>query len=304
MRRLDIGICAYNDAEKLARAVAAIKQYSVTDWRLLIVDNSPADSPTRPLIELLCATDIRINALFMPENVGYAGAVNEILAWGESDFVGYLDHDAYVQTPGWDEQFCSLLEAHGELGWVFPGPGHYGFDNGKYRECLWSAGYCWIMRAAAAKRIGERRPASDGHPGFDRTLGHHDEVDYMIRMRLDGWRIACCPDVNVIHDETATQADSADHKPGGRIHDGVVRWMNKWNRYFSGDDLEYSMTAYDARALRYTDWNVDALYLERMTLHYFPDWNSSPETVHVPGAGEMDVVKVLKPKGPYKGRAI
>ena len=126
----------------------------------------------------------------------------------------------------------------------------------------------------------------------------------MIRLRLAGYRVGCRPDVEVIHHETATRADSADHKPGGRIHDGVVRWMNKWNGYFCGKQLKYSMTAYDPRALRYTDWPPCALYLERMTLAKFPQWNQKVRTVTVPGVGEMDAVEVLKPKGPYRGRAI
>jgi hypothetical protein len=135
-------------------------------------------------------------------------------------------------------------------------------------------------------------------------LGHHEEVDYMIRMRLDGWRIACVPEVQVLHHETATRGDEAVHKPGGRIHDGVVRWMNKWNRYFCGDDLAYSMTAYDPRALRYTDWPPCALYLERMVQHHFPNVNATPRKVAVPGVGVMDAIEVLKPEGPYVGRAI
>ena len=80
--------------------------------------------------------------------------------------------------------------------------------------------------------------------------------------------------------------------------------MNKWNRYFCGDDLKYSMAAYDPRALRYTDWPPCALYLERMTLAKFPGWNKNPRSVPVPGVGPMDVIEVLKPTGCYRGRAI
>jgi hypothetical protein len=120
---------------------------------------------------------------------------------------------------------------------------------------------------------------------------------------MAGYQIACIPEVDVKHHETATQ-DEAAHKPGGRIHDGVVRWMNKWNRYFCGDALKYSMTEYDPRALRYTDWPPCALYLERMTLHWHSDWNRDPRKVMIPGVGLMDAVEVLKPAGPYKGRAI
>lgn len=304
-RRLDIAIASYGNAAKLRVTLASLTSQTVSDYRIFVIHNPGGeDEAARAVIAEYAAANGRIVPVWMEKNVGYVGAVNRLLEMAETDLIAYTDNDVEIQTHGWDEHLCSLIEANPEVGWAFPGPGHYGFHNGRYNECLWNAGYCWILRREAAKSIAEQRPAADGSGGFDPTLGHHEEVDYMIRMRLAGWRIGCCPDVQVIHHETATRADDANHKPGGRIHDGVVRWMNKWNSYFCGDDLKYSMTAYDARALRYTDWNVDALYLERMTLHYFPHWNAKPETVNVPGVGEMDVVKVLKPKGPYAGRAI
>lgn len=311
--RIDFGICAYRDAVKLRRAVDQFRKHTVSGWRLLIVDNPADGSETRPLIQSLAAEDPRIVPRFMDANVGYAGAVNEILGWAETPYVGYLDHDAYVQTPGWDVKLADVMDAHGEVGWMFPGAGHYGFQQNGYQECLWSAGFCWVLRRVAMQDLADKNITGTlmvdeylpFHPGgFDGSLGHHEEVDYMIRLRLAGWRIGCCPEVLVRHDETATRADGADHKPGGRIHDGVVRWMNKWNRYFCGDSLQYSMTAYDPRALRYTDWPPCALYLERMTLARFPEWNRAPRVVQVPGVGVMDAVEVLKPTGCYRGRAI
>lgn len=306
MRRIDIGVASYGNAAKLRATLESLTRQTVSDYRVFVIHNpgSAEDEAARAVIGEFAAANGRIVPVWMQANVGYVGAVNRLLDLTETDLIGYTDNDVEIKTHGWDERLCSLLEANPEAGWSFPGPGHYGFNNGRYHECLWNAGYCWILRREAATSIATKRPAADGAPGFDPTLGHHEEVDYMIRMRLAGWRIGCVPDVQVIHHETATRADDANHRPGGRIHDGVVRWMNKWNGYFCGDDLQYSMTAYDARALRYTDWNVDALYLERMTLHYFPNWNARPRTVNVPGVGEMDVIEVLKPKGCYAGRAI
>jgi hypothetical protein len=141
--------------------------------------------------------------------------------------------------------------------------------------------------------------------GMDTSLGHHEEVDLMIRLRLAGYRIACDPGVNILHHSTATSSPEAQK----RIHAGVVRWMNKWNRYFCGDSFKYpnpdpdSGEGYDPRSLRYTDWPPNALYLERWTLAQFPEWNSEPEVVQT-SAGPMDAIKILKPTGCYKGRAI
>lgn len=296
MRRLDIGICSYGtDPAKLMRAVESVKQHSVTDWRCFVIHNpSDGDERTREFISK-AAGDPRIVPVWMPENAGYVGAVNELFRIAESEYIAYMDFDAEVLTPGWDGAFCALLDAHPKVAQVFPGSGHYGFHNGEFNECLWNAGYFWMIRGSVAKL----------HP-MDVALGHHEEVDLMIRLRLSGHLIACIPSVSVAHHETST-ASPASAK---RIHAGVVRWMNKWNRYFCGDALVYpnpdpdSGEGYDPRCLRYTDWPPCALYLERMTLALFPEWNRSPRTVAVPGSGEMDAIEILKPKGCYVGRAI
>lgn len=309
MRRLDIGIASYGNPTRLAACLRSIGAHSVTDYRVFVIHNpgGNGDDQARSIIKQMAAENPRIVPIWQDVNTGYVGAVNKLLQLAESEYVGYCDNDIEILTPGWDERLISIMETNPEVGWAFPGPGHYGFENGRYRECLWNAGYCWILRRSAQSGMAGESPLryGGGGPGlFDSMLGHHEEVDFMIRLRLAGWRIACDKGVNVIHHETATKSSDAAHKPGGRIHDGVVRWMNKWNHYFCGDGLQYSMMAYDPRALRYTDWNVDALYLERMTLHYFPTWNTKPEIVVVPGIGEMEAVKILKPKGCYVGRAI
>ena len=308
-RRLDIGIASYGNPQRLQQTLASIKQQCRTDWRCFVIDNPGPAPEVRGIIEEAARQDARFVPVFLDANVGYAGAVNKLFELAETDHIAYCDNDIEIRTPGWDEKLCEVMDANAECGWVFPGRGHYGFHNGRYDECLWNAGYCWVLRKDAAYSVDLLCSPAEYRFGcncrqFCTCLGHHEEVDYMIRLRLAGYQIGCRPDVNVIHHETATQANAADHKPGGRIHDGVVRWMNKWNNYFCGRQLKYSMTAYDPSALRYTDWHPCALYLERMTLGRFPDWNQKPRIVNVPGVGDMDAVEVLKPAGPYKGRAI
>jgi hypothetical protein len=147
--------------------------------------------------------------------------------------------------------------------------------------------------------------------GMDMSLGHHEEVDLMVRLRLAGYQIACDPGVNVLHHESSTQSPESAQ----RIHSGVVRFINKWNRYFCGDILKYpnpemgpwvgeeKREHYDPRFLRYTDWPPCALYLERWVLSQFPQLNATPEVIQT-SAGPMDAIKVLKPTNCYRERAI
>lgn len=307
-RRLDICVSSYRNPEKLTATLESIQRNTVSDWRCFVFHNPAWDQECTAAMEIIAEASIR-NLRFEPmlstQNIGYAGAVNCGFKRSDTDYFAYLDNDIEIQTPGWDEKLCAILDAHPEVGQVFPGEGHYGFHNGQYHECLWNAGYAWIARRSAIE--GTKQHLDIIHPAvvMDTSLGHHEEVDLMIRLRMAGYQIAACPDVSVLHHASATNSPESQK----RIHAGVVRWMNKWNRYFCGDVLKYpnpdpdSGEGYDPRSLRYTDWPPCALYLERWTLAQFPDWNEKPRTIQT-SAGPMDAVEILKPKGCYIGRAI
>lgn len=330
---ITIGIASYGNPEKLRATIESIEKHTVQDYRLLIWHNKgKEDRECEAVIVEARKRNDRITNL-VSENVGYAGAVNGLLSQGGGTFKGkrlpdtdyflYCDNDIEIKSPGWDVELCKVLDENPEVAQVFPGAGHFGFFNGKYHECLWNAGYCWALRKSAIAEMNLRDDLDRGvdlhgprYDAMDTSLGHHEEVDLMIRLRLAGQIIACVPSVQVLHNESSTQSPES----AKRIHRGVVSWMNKWNRYFCGDVLKYpnpdpdSGEGYDPRSLRYTDWPPCALYLERWTLAQFPEWNSEQcvdlnsirpmVQVVQTSAGEMDAIRILKPKGYYRGRAI
>jgi GT2 family glycosyltransferase len=314
-RRLDIGVASYRNPAKLRATLESIEKHTHSDWRCFVVHNPSDDiegNTAAGIIRQAKLSNSRIVPVWPTENLRYAGAVNKIFDLTQTPYVAYLDNDIEILTPGWDERLCAILDKHAEVAQVFPGEGHYGFNNGKYHECLWSAGFAWVARHDSVHQAWITGPwewRALGEPktmhAMDFTLGHHEEVDLMIRLRLAGYQIACDPGVSILHHQSST-SDPASAK---RIHAGVVRWMNKWNRYFCGDILKYpnpdpdSGEGYDPRSLRYTDWPPCALYLERWARAQLPNLNAAPRTV-LTSAGEMDAIEVLKPKGCYVGRAI
>ncbi len=315
-----IGIASYGNPDKLAATIESIERHTVGSATLRIWHNpgSPQDEECRAVIQRVLSTPKQLDigrVIYSDSNVGYAGAVNGLLAACDTEYFLYCDNDVEV-SPSWDAKLCAVLDAYPEVAQVFPGAGHYGFFNGRYHECLWNAGYCWASRTDARPLLPSLHDGAEdiSHgSAMDTLIGHHEEVDLMIRLRMAGYQIAACPDVQVLHHESSTQSPES----AKRIHAGVVRWMNKWNRYFVGDAIKYpnpdpdSGEGYDPRALRYTDWPPCALYLERWTLHHFPEWNAHDRRVTLKGyrevqtpAGEMDAIEILKPKGYYRGRAI
>ena len=239
VRKLDIGVCSYRNPDKLRRCLESIAAMSTTDFHCLIVHNDSDDEESRraEAVSLQWACfDNRFTVECDGRNVGYAGAVNRIARWAETPYFAYLDNDTEILTPGWDEKLCAVMDQDERIGQAFPGAGHLGFYNGQYHECLWYAGYAWVLRKTAVSprvcKFSSTGPCA--FPLMDTSLGHHEEVDLMIRLRLAGFRIACAPDVQIAHHETATSSpESAE-----RIHKGVVRFMNKWTRYFCGEELK------------------------------------------------------------------
>lgn len=316
-RRLDIGIASYRNPEKLRKTLETIEAMSWTDWRCSIVQNMDESVGSREALSIaLRAEDLNVRFhVSLQPNSGYSGAVNKIFELAQTPYVAYLDNDVEILTPGWDEKLCDILDRAPEVAQVFPGLGHYGFNNGKYHECLWNAGYAWVLRTQAGTSVLTAPNSTEDRYGvMDLSLGHHEEVDLMVRLRLAGYRIACNPEVNILHHQTSTNSPES----AKRIHAGVVRFMNKWNRYFCGGVLKYpdpdqefdpatghfsSGEGYDPASLRFTDWTPCALYMERWTLAQFPQWNDNP-CVYQTSAGLMDAIKILKPSGCYKGRAI
>jgi hypothetical protein len=195
------------------------------------------------------------------------------------------DNDIEIQTPGWDEALCQYLDRYHEIGMIFPGAGVRPIDRTGYRECMWGVGFCWIVNRMVVADVGM----------FDTTLGHQEEADYCLRVRMGGWKCAAVPEVSVLHDATASNDPAAIE----RISRGVINFVNKWTRYFGGKNLNY----YSPNVLRWDDWPPNALYLEEWFKLRQPGLNQTPMVVNIEGT-EYDLIKVFRLRGFYKGRCI
>lgn len=331
-----IGIASYRNADKLAAAIKSVQQHSVGEWRLCIVHNpSHGDDDARMVIDKAVASDHRITSHLMPSNAGYSGAVNYLLACAEQSeetVVGYLDNDVQINSHGWNQLLQSILEQHSDVGIVFPGLGHKPLFEKKYAECFWNAGFCWCLRVSAINALrmipsdwarfyygkNQQIPVEvpyDPKTGwcgpyrcngyFDPVIGHHEEVDYQIRLRLAGYSIANCPGVNVIHHESTTRSAESET----RIHDGVVRWMNKWNAYFVGGHADQTKalrcergtdTSYGEYMIQMDAWNVSGPYLNRFYAPHLPGLNANPEIRNIPNNGPVDLIRIPRPMQFYR----
>ena len=287
MRRLDIGIASYGNPVRLEKTLQSIAARSTTDYRLFVIHNpgGAEDQFARAVIRRAQAENPRIVPIWEDLNGGYAGAVKKLQALAETEYLAYCDNDIEILTPGWDEQLCGYLDRFHEIGLIFPNGGAYQIPRPGYTEIMWGVGFCWVLSRMAMTDTGL----------FDDALGHQEEADYCLRVRMAGYRCGAAPEVRVAHHATATNSPASVE----RISRGVVNFVNKWNRYFNGKNYHY----HHPNVTRWEDWN--ALYLEEYwQLHpKLKALNDNPEVVELDGR-EYDLIRVPRLKDFYRGRII
>lgn len=281
MKPLDIGIASWQSPDKLDTTLTLLRQNTTGEWRVFVIDNNSPDPLVKDVINKHAQQDGRVVPVYLTENVGYVGAVNKLFEIATTQYVAYCDNDAYVYSHGWNEIMMDLLERHHELAMIFPPIGTaYPIQRPDYTEILWGLGCFWMINKIRADEVG----------GFDTTLGHQEEVDFQMRLRLNGWKCAVTTDVHVVHQAVSSNNPEAKE----RINQGIINWVNKWNKYFNGPHVNY----FSNNVTRFEDWPINALYIEEWfkLQPEYTNFNANAETITVQGR-EYDLVKV--PRYPY-----
>ena len=288
---LDIGIASWQSPEKLERTIRHLITNTVGDWRVFVIDNNSPDPKVKEVINQLAESYEQVVPVFLEENIGYVGAVNKLFELADKQYVAYVDNDAYVQTYGWNTIMEDILERHHEVAMVFPQSvgAAYPIERNGYTECLWGTGCFWMLNKVRVDEIG----------GFNTELGHQEEVDFQTRLRLAGWKCACTNQVTVHHQATSSNNPEAQ----ARINEGIINWVNWWNKYFVGPTVTY----HSPNVTRFKDWPITAIYLEEWYKMQpeLQGLNDNPETVYVAGLGrEVDLIRVPRYQHLYRDRII
>jgi GT2 family glycosyltransferase len=287
MRRLDIGIASYGNPVRLERTLQSIAAHSATDYRLFVIHNpgGRGDEQTRAVINQAAAGNARIRPIWESVNIGYAGAVKKFQTLAETEYLAYCDNDIEIHTPGWDEALAGYLDRFHEIGMIFPNGGAYQIPRPGYKEIMWGVGFSWMLSRMAMVDAGP----------FDDALGHQEEADYCLRVRMAGYRCGAATEVRIAHNATATNDAAANE----RISRGVVNFVNKWCRYFGGKTLNY----HSQNVLRWEDWPPNALYLEEYWKARLNGLNDAPEVKQIDGR-DYHMIRVPRFKDFYTGRII
>lgn len=208
----------WNGARHLPVCFNALRQQTVRDFEIILVDNASRDNS----LEVLARDFPEVKVIALKDNLGFAGGSNVGIraAWGQ--FIILLNNDTEVE-PHWLEEVLAAFERHPEAGSVaskmklfdqrdkfhttgdfyrvdgIPGNrGVWEVDRGQYDHeeyvfstCGGSAAY----RRAVLDQIGL----------FDEDFFFScEDVDLGWRAQLAGWRCVYAPQAVVYHKLKAT----------------------------------------------------------------------------------------------------
>jgi len=186
---------------------------TLADANVLVVDNGSTDGS----VEHVRATYPGVDVLALPENVGFAPAVNAGIAAADTEFVALLNNDMTVE-PGCLDELVRALDEHPGAGsstakmlmlrepgvvdgagdtltW-FGGPwrrGHGTPDDGRWDEpgeVLSACGGAALYRRTALEAVG---------PFDDAFFAYLEDVDWGVRAQLQGWTCRYVPSAVVNH---------------------------------------------------------------------------------------------------------
>lgn len=152
--RVSIILPTYNRAAFLDEAFQSIRQQTLADWELIVVDDGSTDN-TRAMVEELAASVSQPVRYIYQENQGAYGARNTGLDHVQSPYVAFYDSDD-LWLPHHLADCVAALEAHPEVDWVYGGGKIVDLSTGRTlaEQTFYQAGRPRPFLKLAARRHG------------------------------------------------------------------------------------------------------------------------------------------------------
>lgn len=210
MKKATVIIPNYNGLSFLEPCMEALKNQTTKDFDVLVVDNGSTDN------SVLWLKQQGIPAVFLPENIGFSGAVNTGIRAVQTPYVILLNNDTQAE-PEYVENLLQAIEAsprifsvspkmiqmyHRELmddagdmysvmGWAYQRG--VGQEAGRYNRP------CHIFSACAGAAIYRRR-IFDEIGYFDELhFAYLEDLDVGYRAKIAGYYNRYCPQAVVYH---------------------------------------------------------------------------------------------------------
>ncbi|KKO54278.1 glycosyltransferase family 2 protein [Paenibacillus sp. DMB20] len=257
-------IPTYNQLGYLKECVESIVRYTNEPYELIIIDNASADG-TAEYLKSAQGIRFRIN----PENLGFAGAVNQGLLMAKGTTLLILNNDAVVTT-NWLSNLLACLHSNSQFGIVGPVTNYISGDqliDVSYADMAemqrfsqlynqsdarrWFVtkrltGFCMLFRREDFIRLGYF------DEGFE--IGNCEDDDYGLRARLLGMQLIIAKDT-FIHHYGSVSMKSLNSRFDEVYANNLSFYSNKWS---------------DPHGMLLLDWQCSAEMPNLKTIDSYP----------------------------------
>jgi hypothetical protein len=230
-RRAALVIPNWNGADRLPRCLRSVAALRGADAEVIVVDNGSSDGSPE------AAARAGARVIRLPENVGFARAVNRGIAESGREFVALVNNDVELDAD-WLAKLIEALDRNPEcgmaagrtlmygsqrlldgagdalsLGFAAARLGHGCPDGPLYeqeRRVLAVSGGACLIRRAVLERIG----------GFEELFfAYLEDIEFCLRAQLAGFRALYVPQAIAFHEGSASTGGAP------AMHRDVVRLM-------------------------------------------------------------------------------
>lgn len=187
----------------LDEAVASVMMQVYANWELLIVDDASTEPHIVPRLRDLALADPRIKVRFLETNLGIALASNAAIEMAGGEFVGFLDHDDWIEPHALFEVLRAINE-HPDADLIYSDEDKIdatGYFQQPFFKPDWSPDgmlscnylcHFTVLRRRILQEIGGFRSGFDGAQDYDLFLRATEQARqiFHIPQILYHWRIS------------------------------------------------------------------------------------------------------------------
>lgn len=185
---VSVVVGALDNATLTARAVRSLREHATENPEIVLVDNGSQPDESRMLMGLWPQVYLRYDRA-----LGYPGAMNRGVRHASGRYVALCNNDVEMLTPGWDGL---LLEALPEgLGLAAPVVDRIANPAQQMGAAGGEAEVLFFVLVLGSRETFDLVGPLDERFG----MGNSEDVDYSLRVRAAGGRLAVTPAVQLRH---------------------------------------------------------------------------------------------------------
>ncbi len=163
--KLSVHLVAWNGAKYIPHIFASLRNQTITDWELVVLDNDSKDNTAELIAAELQNWSGPKRFIKNPTNVGFAGGHNLLYTQTNSEYFLLLNQDFYLE-PDCIEKLLAEIESKPGLAVVSPRLMKWDFANQKFTNIIDSLG----LKVFRSRRVVELGGGEEWNDKDEKTL--------------------------------------------------------------------------------------------------------------------------------------